>query len=130
MSGNATALLALRTQEALMRRPTFRYLAALNESQWASRASLLTLQQQRLNELLACALAHSPWHSARLRAHGLAGAIAARRLSREAFCTLPTMTRDDARRHGDLMVWPAVPGGVQAYSTGGSSGEPLEPPVL
>ena len=125
MSGNATALLALRTQEALMRRPTFRYLAALNESQWASRASLLTLQQQRLNELLACALAHSPWHSARLRAHGLAGAIAARRLSREAFCTLPTMTRDDARRHGDLMVWPAVPGGVQAYSTGGSSGEPL-----
>ena len=65
MSGNATALLALRAQEALMRRPTFRYLAALNESQWASRASLLTLQQQRLNELLACAPPGTAGHTIR-----------------------------------------------------------------
>ena len=125
MTGALRARLVLRVQEALLGRPTFRCLQQLEDSQWLPRAGVMELQRQALNRLLASALAHSPWHGARLRAAGLASAIVAGRVTREALRALPTMSRHDARHHGDLMCWPAVPGGAQRYSTGGSSGEPL-----
>ena len=125
MSGAGRAKLVLRAQEALLGRPTFACLAALNASQWLPRDAVLEIQRQALNRLLASALAHCPWHGARLRAAGLARDIVTGRVGREDLRALPPMTRHDARQHGALMRWSAVPGGAQAYSTGGSSGEPL-----
>ena len=125
MSGAGRAKLVLRAQEALLGRPTFACLEALNASQWLPRDAVLEIQRQALNRLLASALAHCPWHGARLRAAGLARDIVTGRVGREDLRALPPMTRHDARQHGALMRWSAVPGGAQAYSTGGSSGEPL-----
>ena len=54
-----------------MHRPTFAMLAELERTQWLSREGIEACQAQRLNQLLASALAHSPWHADRLRAAAL-----------------------------------------------------------
>ena len=59
-----------RAQEAAMHRPTFSMLAEIERTQWLSREGIEAYQTQRLNQLLASALAHSPWHAERLRAAG------------------------------------------------------------
>ena len=56
-----------RAQEAAMHRPTFAVLAEIDRTQWLSRGGVEAYQAQRLNRLLASALAHSPWHADRLR---------------------------------------------------------------
>jgi phenylacetate-CoA ligase len=60
-----------RAQEAAMHRPTFALLAELERTQWLSRDAMQDYQTARLNALLQSALAHSPWHAARLRGAGL-----------------------------------------------------------
>ncbi len=82
-------------------------------------------QTQRLNQLLASALAHSPWHADRLRAGGSGGCGQAGRVTLDDLPRLPTMNKRDARDNVDQLVWRGVPGGVFKYTTGGSSGEPL-----
>lgn len=108
-----------------MHRPTFAMLAEIERTQWLSRKGVEEYQAQRLNRLLASALAHSPWHADRLQMAGLdetakAGAVTLTDLAR-----LPTMTKRDARENVEQLVWRNVPGGVFKYTTGGSSGEPL-----
>lgn len=112
-------------QELACRRPTFSYLDELERSQWLSRADLEWLQRQKLNRLLGVALAHSPWHAARLRAAGLAERIEAGAVELADLARLPRMDKQDARQHRDALVWTSVPGGAFRYNTGGSSGEPL-----
>lgn len=114
-----------QAQEAGMRRPTFALLAELERSQWLSRDALRAYQTRRLNALLQGALAHSPWHAARIRAAGLAEAVAAGTMTLADLSRLPTMDKRDARDNVEQMVWRDVPGGVFPYTTGGSSGEPL-----
>jgi phenylacetate-CoA ligase len=114
-----------RAQEAAMHRPTFSLLAELERTQWLSRDAMLAYQTGRLNLLLQSALAHSPWHAARLRAAGLADAVMAGAVTPGDLSRLPTMDKRDAREHVDHLVWRGVPGGVFKYTTGGSSGEPL-----
>lgn len=108
--------------ERLVGRPTFGYLRELEASQWLDRPALEQLQSQKLQGLLQLAWTHCPWHQARMRAAGLdpRAPLGLSDLSR-----LPTMDKADARAHGQAMRWPGVPGGAQAYTTGGSSGEPL-----
>ncbi len=110
-----------RLQETLLRRPTFPYAEALERSQWLARDALRDLQLQRLRRLLENAARHCPWHARRIRETG----IDPSRLTWEDFHRLPTMTREDARRHGEEMIWREAPGGIFRYTTGGSSGEPL-----
>lgn len=105
-----------------MRRPTFAYLEELERTQWLDRAEIERLQLDKLRRLLTAAIEHCPWHAQRIRASGL---DLARPLSLEDLRRLPTMTKADARAHGDEMVWRDVPGGAYKYNTGGSSGEPL-----
>lgn len=112
-------------QELACRRPTFAYLREIERSQWLSPTDLAELQRLRLNALLDAALEHSPWHATRLRAAGLAAAIARGEVQSDDLKRLPTMTKTDARQHIDALVWRGVPGGVFRYNTGGSSGEPL-----
>ncbi|MBW8328722.1 MAG: phenylacetate--CoA ligase family protein [Thiobacillus sp.] len=114
-----------RAQEAAMHRPTFAMLAELERTQWLSREGVEAYQAQRLNRLLASALAHSPWHADRLRAAELGDAIEAGAVALADLQRLPTMGKRDARDNVEQLVWRGVPGGVFQYTTGGSSGEPL-----
>jgi phenylacetate-CoA ligase len=114
-----------RAQEAAMHRPTFAMLAELEHTQWLSREGIEAWQTARLNHLLASALAHSPWHAARLRSAGLAEAVQAGSVTLADLGRLPTMNKRDARDNVEQLVWRDVPGGVFQYTTGGSSGEPL-----
>ena len=114
-----------RAQEAAMNRPTFAVLAELERTQWLSRDAMRSYQAGRLNTLLQKALAHSPWHAARLRAAGLDEAAKAGAVTLDDLQRLPTMNKRDARDNVEQLVWRGVPGGVFKYTTGGSSGEPL-----
>ena len=114
-----------RAQEAAMHRPTFTLLAELERTQWLSRDAMLDYQTRRLNGLLQTALAHSPWHAARLRSAGLEQAIMDGSVTPADLARLPTMNKCDARDNVEQLVWREVPGGVFQYTTGGSSGEPL-----
>lgn len=108
-----------------MGRPTWRLFHALEASQWWPPAALAEHQRQRLNVLLRQALAHSPWHAARIREADLASLVAAGEVGVEDLRRLPTMDKADARTHVESLVWRGVPGGAHPYNTGGSSGEPL-----
>lgn len=114
-----------RAQEAVMRRPTFGMLAELERSQWDSPDDIRALQTRRLNELVRCAMAHSPWHAARLEAAGLTDRARSGAMSLDDLTRLPTMDKRDARENVAQLVWQDAPGGVFPYTTGGSSGEPL-----
>lgn len=114
-----------RAQEAALKRPTFAYWQALERSQWLDRAAVEALQARKLNALLGVALAHSPWHAARIRAAGLEEPLRAGELPLADLARLPTMNKRDARDNIDQLVWRGVPGGAFRYNTGGSSGEPL-----
>jgi len=46
-------------------------------------------------------------------------------LTLEALRHLPTMTKQDATRNIEQLVWRDIPGGAFKYNTGGSSGQPL-----
>ena len=82
-----------RAQEAAMRRPTFALLAELEQSQWLSPDAMRAYQTRRLNSLLQTALAHSPWHAARLNVAGLAETVRAGEVTLEDLTRLPTMNK-------------------------------------
>lgn len=110
--------------EKLLSRPTFAYLAELERSQWLSREAIEELQTEKLKALLQVALAHSPWHAARISAAGIDPSPHAR-LTLDDLHRLPTMGKQDARENLERIAWQGVPGGAQRYNTGGSSGQPL-----
>ena len=108
-------------QESLLKRPTFSYLQALEDSQWLTRAELEDLQLQKLQNLLLSARQHSPWHAERF----VSSDIDLDGISMAELRKLPTMNKTDAQLHGQVMAWKEVPGGCFRYTTGGSSGAPL-----
>ena len=108
-----------------MHRPTFAMLAEIERTQWLSHEGVEAYQTQRLNQLLASALAHSPWHADRLREASLGDKVAGGNVTLADLTRLPTMDKRDARDNTERMVWRGIPGGVFPYTTGGSSGEPL-----
>ena len=111
-------------QERLLQRPTFAYLESLEQSQWLDRTDVEALQSRKLAALLRTAAAHSPWHAERIRAAGIDLAHDAP-VTLDELRKLPAMTRREARDNVDRIRWPAAPGGIARYTTGGSSGEPL-----
>jgi phenylacetate-CoA ligase len=108
-----------------MHRPTFAMLAELERTQWLSHDAMRSYQAGRLNMLLQSALAHSPWHAARLCAAGLDDAARGGAVVLDDLSRLSTMNKRDVRDNIEQLVWREVPGGVFKYTTGGSSGEPL-----
>lgn len=108
-------------QESLLGRPTFDYFHELERTQSLFREDIRALQLTRLRQLLSTTLDHSPWHSERIKDTGIDPAL----FTWEGFLQLPCMTKEDARLHGDKMIWREAPGGIFRYNTGGSSGEPL-----
>ena len=109
-------------QERAFHRPTFGYLAALEQSQRLDRTGVEALQIQKLRALLTIAHAHAPWHRSRMEAAGLRPDAVD---SLADLRTLPRMDKQDAAAHRDGLVWRGVPGGAFKYNTGGSSGQPL-----
>ena len=110
-------------QERLLKRPTFRYLESLEQSQWLERADIEALQARKLAALLGTAAEHSPWHAERIRAAGIE--VGRNEVTLDELRRLPLMTREEARDNSDRIRWLDVPGGAARYNTGGSSGEPL-----
>ncbi len=113
-------------QERLLGRPTFAYLDDLERTQWLTREEVERLQMRKLADLLAKARAHCPWYAPRLEAAGLGEVSSESELTMDDLRRIPTMDKADAQLHGEQMVWREVPGGAQAYNTGGSSGQPLK----
>ncbi|MGA7802181.1 MAG: phenylacetate--CoA ligase family protein [Gammaproteobacteria bacterium] len=111
--------------ERILGRPTFSYLAALENSQWLGRADLEALQLEKLTRLLVAACNHSPWHAERIHTAGLELRPDSPPISFDDFRRLPLMAKADCAAHRERMVWRSVPGGAFRYTTGGSSGEPL-----
>ncbi|NOQ17369.1 MAG: AMP-binding protein [Methyloprofundus sp.] len=110
--------------EKLLKRPTISYVNDLEASQWLSREAVELLQRKKLQQLLSLAVEHCPWHRERILAANLD-------LSEHSLLTLkdltkiPSMVKQDAQLHGAGMTWLDVPGGAYQYTTGGSSGTPL-----
>ncbi|QBQ54486.1 phenylacetate--CoA ligase family protein [Nitrosococcus wardiae] len=110
--------------ESLVKRPTFKYLAELEQSQWLSRPEIERLQGTKLKALLRVAYDHCPWHRKRIQEAGLE-LDGETPLTLQDLRRLPTMNKQDALENRDEMTWQGVPGGAFKYNTGGSSGEPL-----
>lgn len=110
--------------EKMLKRPTISYVNDLENSQWFSRNEVELLQRQKLKQLLRLAVEHCPWHKQRILAANL-DLSDNYLLTLEDLSKIPTMTKQDAQMHGADMTWFGVPGGAYQYTTGGSSGTPL-----
>jgi phenylacetate-CoA ligase len=108
--------------EALLGRPTLRYLRELERSQWTSPDELRAVQGAKLRALLRHAHAHTPFYRRRFREAGI---------DRdpddplEALGRLPLLGKSEIRASIDDMLWHDAPGGLTEHNTGGSTGEPL-----
>lgn len=108
--------------ERLLRRPTFRYLRELEQSQWAAPADLRTLQRSKLGLLLRHAQRHTPFYRRWFRE---AAIDVHQRDSIATLRGLPLLDKGTICAHVDEMLWRDVPGGLFRQCTGGSTGEPL-----
>lgn len=124
MHPNLVKRILYPVHEKLVNRPTFSYLAELEETQWLPREAIERMQMEKLRTLLQIANDHSPWHAERIRAAGL-DLEADRQLAFDDLRRLPTMNKADASANRERIVWRNVPGGAFRYNTGGSSGQPL-----
>ncbi len=110
--------------EKLLKRPTISYANDLEASQWLSREAVELLQRKKLQQLLSLAVKHCPWHRERILAANL-DLSEHNLLTLKDLTKIPTMIKQDAQLHGADMTWLGVPGGAYQYTTGGSSGTPL-----
>ncbi|UCE61106.1 MAG: phenylacetate--CoA ligase family protein [Phycisphaerales bacterium] len=108
--------------ERLLGRATFPYSRDLEESQWGSPDELRKLQRCKLRDLLTHARAKIPFYRRRLDEAGVDPATCD---PFEALSSLPLLDKTEIRAGVDDMVWQDAPGGLFAYDTGGSTGEPL-----
>ncbi len=116
--------IAFPLHEKLLKRPTIQYVNELEKSQWFNRTDVELLQRQKLNQLLQLAIEHCPWHKQRILAAQL-DLSSDKLLTLDDLTRIPTMSKQDAQIHGEEMTWTGVPGGAYSYTTGGSSGTPL-----
>jgi len=101
-----------------------RYLAALAQIEWASRAQLVQYQQKLLGQLVRHAYAHVPFYRERLIC--LFGQNGEVDLSR--WREVPILTRSEAASHAANMRPPTLPmtyGAVREMQTSGSTTAPL-----
>jgi phenylacetate-CoA ligase len=113
--------LLLPVHERLLGRPMPAYLRELEESQWWSPAQLRELQQTKLRRLLRHAWDKCVFYRDRIQQAGLSPDS----ITLDELARLPTTTKTDIRANTATMIDPTVRGGLHAYNTGGSSGDPL-----
>lgn len=108
--------------ELLLGRGTLPYLRRLEASQWWSGQRLRGLQTIKLRRLLHHAHERCPAYRRWIDAAGIHPASATLNDLRR----LPTLTKAAIREHLPELCDPTVAGGLRAYSTGGSTGSPLQ----
>jgi len=108
--------------ERLKRKPTFRWLAELERSQWLSPEQIAEYQFTRLRRLVEFAYEHVPYYRTTLDEHG----VPPQRLqSPHDFRDFPFLTRELIRtRFEDLRARASLPN-VHKRSSGGSTGSPV-----
>ena len=114
--------------EQLLRRPTFRYLRGLEESQWLSPDDIGALQREKLKALLDHARTNTRFYRQRFELGGLNSDLSD---PLEALHRIPLLDKAQIRSSIDDMLWQDASGGrtavkVFSSSTGGSTGEPLQ----
>jgi phenylacetate-CoA ligase len=109
-------------QEWLKGKPTYALLRELEKSQWLDANALRELQFRSLRRHLDFAYREVPYYTRLLNEHGLQPS---RIQSFEDFSRIPYLTRDDLRRHFAELQPRRQRRGVQAMSTGGSTGSPV-----
>lgn len=113
--------LILPLHERILRRRTLHELRELERSQWWTLDRLRDHQARKLRALLQHAHDHCPFYRKRIDEAGLdPGRTSARSLRH-----LPTLSKETIAENRDAMVDAGVPGGLYAYTTGGSTGAPL-----
>ena len=121
MSPRVVRHLLLPLHEALLRRPTLRFLRELEASQWRSADELAGLQQAKLRRLLCIAYDRSPFYRKRIDDAGIDPSSA----TLESLQQLPTLKKDDIRHCvPDMLTVPVNQ--LTPSSTGGSTGQPLQ----
>lgn len=122
MNASLVKYLFLPLHEHLVGRATFQRLVELERSQWWPLERLRELQVRKLRRLLTHAWQHCPFYRRGLAECGFrpqdVDAV-------DYVRRLPLLTKQHIREHRRDMRWPNVPGGLQRYNTGGSTGEPL-----
>jgi phenylacetate-CoA ligase len=108
--------------ERLKRKPTFRWLAELERTQWLSPGQIAEYQFARLRRLVDFAYAHVPYYRATLDEHGVQPQRLQSPLDLRDF---PFLTRELIRtRFDDLRAHASLPN-VHKRSSGGSTGSPV-----
>jgi phenylacetate-CoA ligase len=105
-----------------MGRETLACLRELESLQWVPPEEVRSLQRRKLRALLRHARDQTPFYRARFEKAGFDPETME---SLDDFKRLPPLSKSEIRGHLDEMVWDDCPGGLQRYSTGGSTGEPL-----
>jgi len=103
-------------------RPTLRYLAELERSQYRPLDELEAMQAGALAVLLRHAYQHVPWYRDRMRAAGVSPADVR---GPADIGKLPLLSRSDARESGEQRVSTAPPLPSIRKSTSGTMGQPL-----
>lgn len=117
--------LVLPIHERICRRPTFRRLRELERSQWMEPAALIELQETKLRRLMRHASSRIPYYRRRfVDAGGHANNDQGFDLG--SLVQLPTLSKDDIRQNLNALVDPASAGERIPYTTGGSTGQPLQ----
>jgi len=108
--------------ERLKGKPTFRWLAELERTQWLAPEQLAAYQFARLQALLTWAHERAPYYRELLEAAGLPeGKLS----SPDDLRRVPFLTRDLLRARFDDLRARADLRGVQLRSSGGSTGQPV-----
>lgn len=117
--------LVLPLHERFRRRATLRRLREMERSQWLNPAALLDLQENKLRQLANHAASRIPYYSRQFELAGFRrGDIG--RIGLRDLAQLPTLTKDDIRHHIVELLDPSSAGERIPYTTGGSSGHPLQ----
>ncbi len=120
MNPLAVRHLILPIHELLLGRPTLHYLRQMEASQWWSRQRLCGLQERKLRQLLVHAAAKCSFYRKRLDDAGVNAAT----MRLEDLSRLPALSKDEIVEHAPEMMDP-TDAGLTPYSTGGSTGAPL-----
>lgn len=114
--------LLLPAHERLLGRRTLRYLQELETTQRLSIDRLRSLQVDKLRSLLTHAAQRCPYYRDAILAAGVQPQTA----TLHDLARLPALTKDDIRRHAPRMLESPRHRSLAPYSTGGSSGDPLQ----
>jgi phenylacetate-CoA ligase len=111
--------------ERLLGRDTLHRFRRLRQTDRAPVSALVDIQAFKLRRLLALVSENCSFYRDRIRTAGID--LADPQLGLDALKALPLLGRSDVRDHLAAMTWHDCPGGpAQPYTTGGSSGEPLQ----